>query len=54
MEKLKMFKVYLKSILLISLSLIFYFTGHTIEGVIMFLIYLVDIYLIYSEYLWNT
>ena len=42
MEKLKMFKVYLKSILLISLSLIFYFTGHTIEGVIMFLIYLVD------------
>ena len=42
MEKLKMFKIYLKSILLISLSLIFYFTGHKIEGIIMFCIYLVD------------
>ena len=42
MEKLKMFTVYLKSILLISLSLVFYFTGHIIEGVTMFCIYLVD------------
>lgn len=50
MNRLKIFQIYLKPILLMSLSLLFYFGEHKVEGIIMFGIYLVENFYTLNSY----